>query len=98
MRSEEQTETASIDTEAVIHGITEFVAEQTGTRPEVDQDLFAAGIANSMFAMQLVVFMEQTYSVMVGGADLQLPNFSTVKSMAALVGRLHAEAAANCDV
>ncbi|MFG1793146.1 acyl carrier protein [Nocardia sp. NPDC049149] len=98
MSPEENIETASIDTEAVIHGITEFVAEQTGTRPEVDQDLFVSGIANSMFAMQLVVFLEQTYSVMVGGADLQLPNFCTVKSMAALVGRLHAEATANCDV
>jgi methoxymalonate biosynthesis acyl carrier protein len=97
MNSEQQTK-APLDTDVVIDEISSFVAEQTGTRPEVDQDLFATGLANSMFAMQLVVFLEQAYSVTVAGPDLQLSNFLTVKSMAALAGRLQAESAAGCDV
>ncbi|GAB3878310.1 hypothetical protein GCM10029964_028800 [Kibdelosporangium lantanae] len=64
----------------------------------MDQDLFATGLANSMFAMQLVVFLEQAFAVTVAGPDLQLSNFSTVKGMATLVGRLQAEFAADSDV
>jgi methoxymalonate biosynthesis acyl carrier protein len=98
MTVEQQTENAPFDADAVMGEITGFVAEQTRTSPEADQDLFATGVANSMFAMQLVVFLEQAYSVMVAGPDLQLSNFRTVKSMAALVGRLQAESAADGDV
>ncbi len=98
MTSEQQTDKAAFDVDAVVDEITRFVAEQTQTRPEADQDLFSTGVANSMFAMQLVVFLEQAYSVTVAGPDLQLSNFFTVKSMAALVGRLQAESAADSDV
>ncbi|GAA3291572.1 acyl carrier protein [Streptomyces cinereospinus] len=99
MTPEQQTDKAPFDdVEAVAEEITRFVAEQTRTSPEVDQDLFMTGIANSMFAMQLVVFLEQTYSVTIAGPDLQMCNFRTVKSMAALVGRLRAESAADSDV
>ncbi|MGW8697778.1 acyl carrier protein [Streptomyces eurythermus] len=98
MTAEQQTDKAPFDVDAVIDEITGFVAEQTRTRPGVDQDLFVTGVANSMFAMQLVVFLEQTFSVTVAGPDLQLTNFRTVESMAALVGRLQAESAAASDV
>src|SRR4051794_19674610 len=98
MTPEQQIEKATFNMDAVVDEITTFVAEQTRTSPEVDQDLFATGIANSMFAMQLVVFLEQAYSVTVAGPDLQLSNFLTVKSMAALVGRLQEESAADSDV
>ncbi|WP_457030734.1 acyl carrier protein [Kitasatospora sp. P5_F3] len=98
MTPEQQTETAPFDVDAVVDEITRFVAEQTRTTPEADQDLFTTGVANSMLAMQLVVFLEQGYSVTVAGPDLQLSNFLTVKSMAALVGRLQAESAADSDV
>lgn len=98
MTLEQQTEKAPFNADAVMAEITGFVTEQTRTNPEADQDLFATGVANSMFAMQLVVFLEQAYSVTVAGPDLQLCNFRTVKSMAALVGRLQVEAAADGDV
>jgi methoxymalonate biosynthesis acyl carrier protein len=93
---EKQTETAPVNAGVIMADITGFVAEQTGIRPEWGQDLFETGVANSMFAMQLVVFLEQNYSVTVAGADLQLANFRTARSMAALVGRLRADAAADC--
>ncbi|GAA2226323.1 acyl carrier protein [Streptomyces nogalater] len=98
MTPEQQTGKAPFDVDAVVDEITRFVAEQTRTKPGADQDLFVTGVANSMFAMQLVVFLEQTYSVTVAGPDLQLTNFRTVESMAALVGRLRAESAADSDV
>jgi len=98
MIPEQQTDRAPLNTDVVIDEITRFVAEQTRTTPDADQDLFATGLANSMFAMQLVVFLEQAFAVTVAGPDLQLFNFSTVKGMATLVGRLQAESAADGDV
>ncbi|GAB3441218.1 acyl carrier protein [Actinophytocola sediminis] len=98
MSQDERTESAPVSTDTVEDEIAGFVADQTGTRPELGQDLFAAGLANSMFAMKLVVFLETTYSVTVGGTDLRLVNFRTVLSMAALVDRLRVEAAASGDV
>jgi methoxymalonate biosynthesis acyl carrier protein len=97
MSAQGQPEAAPVATGAVEEEIARYVAEKTGTLPEVGQDLFATGLANSMFALELVVFLERTYSVTVAGADLQLPNFRTAESMAALVGRLRAEAAADGD-
>ena len=53
-----------------------------------DQDLFASGLVSSMFAMELVVFLEQNFGVFIGGADLKLDHFRTVHSMSGLVQRL----------
>ncbi|GAA4473394.1 acyl carrier protein [Phytohabitans houttuyneae] len=86
-----------VASDAVEDEIARFVAEKTGTLPDPSQDLFATGLANSMFALELVVFLERSYAVTVAGADLQLPNFATVASMATLVGRLRAEEAADGD-
>jgi methoxymalonate biosynthesis acyl carrier protein len=95
--SPDTTGMAPIDANVIEETIATFIAEQTGTRPAPDQDLFATGLATSLFALQLVVFVEHTYSVTVAGSDLRLPNFRTVESMAALAGRLRAEAATDGD-
>jgi len=52
-----------------------------------DQDLFESGHVTSMFALELVVFVETTYGVTVESADLELDNFRTVASILALVDR-----------
>jgi methoxymalonate biosynthesis acyl carrier protein len=98
MSPEVHIEKAPSDADVVVDEITRFLVEQTRTEPAADQDLFTTGVANSMLAMQLVVFIEQAFTVTVAGPDLQLSNFRTVKSMAALVERLQAEAAADSDV
>jgi methoxymalonate biosynthesis acyl carrier protein len=55
-------------------------------RPE--QDLFAEGMINSMFAMELVVQIENKFNVEVEGRDLDMANFRSVNAMANLVRRL----------
>jgi methoxymalonate biosynthesis acyl carrier protein len=52
------------------------------------QDLFAAGLVSSMFAMQLVVHLEAVYDIAVIGPDLKIDNFRTVQAMTDLVLRL----------
>ncbi|MGO9925175.1 MAG: acyl carrier protein [Mycobacterium sp.] len=59
---------------------------KTTVRPE--QDLFAEGMINSMFALELVVQIENTFNVAVEGRDLDMANFRSVNAMANLVRRL----------
>ncbi|MEM7125047.1 MAG: acyl carrier protein [Chloroflexota bacterium] len=50
-----------------------------------DQDIFASGFVNSMFAMELVLFIESHLQVQLSNADLRLDNFRTINSMANLI-------------
>lgn len=65
-----------------------FLKQHTKISWEADQDIFATGAVSSLFAMQLVVFLEKTFGVSIGGADLRLDNFRTIATMLALVDRL----------
>lgn len=50
-----------------------------------DEDIFALGFVNSLFAMELVMFVEKTFGVRVPNEQLKLDNFRTLNSMAELV-------------
>ncbi|MFC8722862.1 acyl carrier protein [Kitasatospora sp. NPDC057198] len=77
-----------LSTETLQKEILGFLTERIKTDIELDQDLFASGVVSSMFAMQLVVHLEDAYDIAIVGADLKLDNFRTVTGMAALVLRL----------
>jgi methoxymalonate biosynthesis acyl carrier protein len=53
-----------------------------------DQDIFQVGFINSLFAMELVMFVEKTFDVTVPNEELRIDNFRTADAMAALVGRV----------
>ena len=55
-----------------------------------DEDIFATGHVNSLFAMELITFLEGTYGIAIATEDLELENFSTVRRMAELVARKRA--------
>jgi len=57
---------------------------------EIDeaQDIFALGFVNSLFAMELVMFIEKTFGITIPNAELRIDNFRTANSMAELVSRL----------
>jgi len=52
-----------------------------------DDDFFSKGFVNSLFAMQLVSFVEKEFCFTVEDEDLDLTNFNTVNAIAALVER-----------
>ena len=52
-----------------------------------DEDIFALGFVNSLFAMELVMFVEKTFGVAIDRDDLELDNFRTVNAIAGLVRR-----------
>ena len=65
-----------------------FLETKTKIRWGTDQDLFASGVVSSMFAMELVVYLESTFGIVILGPDLQMDNFRTVRAMTDLVTRL----------
>lgn len=81
-------ETLVDSADAIVEDVQAFLRSRTKTMVPVDQDLFASGLVSSIFAMELVVHLEQTYSVAIVGADLKLANFRTIKDMTVLVQRL----------
>jgi methoxymalonate biosynthesis acyl carrier protein len=52
-----------------------------------DDDIFEAGLVNSLFAMQLLIFVEEEFAIQVSNEELERDNFRTVSSIAALVDR-----------
>ncbi|MFF3853466.1 acyl carrier protein [Micromonospora sp. NPDC002575] len=71
--------------------LTEFLERQTKKDIEPDLDIFAAGLVSSLFALELVVHIESTFDVVIGGPDLRLDNFRTVDRMTELVLRLRGD-------
>jgi methoxymalonate biosynthesis acyl carrier protein len=69
-------------------GLLTFLTERIKTEVTADQDLFSSGLVSSMFAMQLVVHLEETYDIAIIGPDLKLDSFRTVQAMTSLVRRL----------
>jgi methoxymalonate biosynthesis acyl carrier protein len=62
-----------------------FLKDKTKAEWTADRDLFADGGLSSLFAMELVVHLEQRFGITIAGSDLQLKNFRTVTSMVELV-------------
>jgi methoxymalonate biosynthesis acyl carrier protein len=52
-----------------------------------DDDIFALGLVNSLFAMQLVLFLEQKFKITIESDDLEIDNFRTINAIARLLER-----------
>lgn len=52
-----------------------------------DEDIFAAGFVNSLFAMQLVLFIEKEFAVNIEERDLEIENFNSINAIANLAER-----------
>jgi methoxymalonate biosynthesis acyl carrier protein len=52
-----------------------------------DEDIFALGFVNSLFAMQLVTFVEKEFEISIENEDLDLDNFRTINTLTGLIER-----------
>ena len=52
-----------------------------------DDNLFESGIVNSLFAVELMTFLEKTFGIEVGPDDLDIANFQSIEALAGFVGR-----------
>ena len=57
----------------------------TITNLDDDDNLFESGIVNSLFAVQLMTFIEKTFSIEVGMDDLDIENFKSLNATTAFV-------------
>jgi len=73
----------------------QFLEERVKTTVAMQQDLFKSGLVSSMFAMELVVHLEDEYGIAIVGPDLKLDSFRTIEAMTELVLRLSAVKADN---
>lgn len=65
-----------------------FAAKFAGNRPVGDdEDLVEKGLVTSLFAMQLVLFLEKEFAVTIDNADLDLDNFRSIDALARLLER-----------
>ena len=52
-----------------------------------DEDIFALGFGNSLFAMQLVAFIEREFDVEIDSDDLEMSNFRSIRAISSLATR-----------
>ncbi len=59
-----------------------------------DDNLFESGIVNSLFAVELMTFLEKTFAIEVTPEDLEIANFQSIAASADFVSRKKAELSA----
>ena len=72
-----------------------FFSRQFNTEKLSDNDdIFSSGYANSLFAMQLIAWIEKDFDVIVEDDDLQLTNFNSISAVAAFIQKKRSPASA----
>lgn len=71
-----------------------YISERLdGIHIDDDEDLFAGGYVNSLFAVQLVMWIERNFDVPMEGPDLDFTNIESVTAIASFVERKRTAAA-----
>lgn len=52
-----------------------------------EEDIFELGFVNSLFSMQLVLFIEKEFGIVIDNKDLELNNFRTINSITKLIDK-----------
>lgn len=52
---------------------------------DADQNLFTSGLVNSLFAMQLVLFIEKEFGIQIANEDLDFENFKSLKAITSFI-------------
>ena len=51
------------------------------------EDIFAGGFVNSLFAMQLIAWLENEFGLAIEDQDLRVENFNSVNAIGSLIAR-----------
>lgn len=75
-----------MDTKETIY---QFFAEKKMTDGlDYDTELMDSGKVNSLFALEIVLYLEKTFKIRLKGKDINKNNFRTINAMAELVERV----------
>lgn len=64
-----------------------FISRRKGDDLAYDTDLFRGGYINSLFALEMVLFLEETFKIKISNKEISEKNFRTIDSIAAVVER-----------
>lgn len=65
--------------------LTQFLSTEAGRPLGPDDDYFALGLVNSLFALELVNFVERQFGLVVEVEDLELDHFRTIDRLTGFV-------------
>jgi methoxymalonate biosynthesis acyl carrier protein len=63
----------------------DYVLRSAHFQVKDDDDIFSMGFVNSLFAMQLVLFVEREFGISIDNDDLAIDNFKTIDAITRLV-------------
>jgi len=76
------------DEKSVREIVTKFLRDSIHLANLKDDDhLFESGIVNSLFAVELMTFLEKTFVIEIGMDDLDMENFKSINATTAFVIR-----------
>ena len=76
----------AIDEKGIKETVRSFIVSSVNIPDfEDDDNLFESGIVNSLFAVQLMTFIEMAFALEVGTDDLDIENFKSLNAMTAFV-------------
>jgi methoxymalonate biosynthesis acyl carrier protein len=52
-----------------------------------DEEIFSLGFVNSLFATQLVLFVEKEFAITIDDDDLEMKNFRSIRALSELIER-----------
>ncbi|MFC8534551.1 acyl carrier protein [Streptomyces sp. NPDC057249] len=86
--------TTTEQTEAIRTQVRAYLTEELATPVADDLNIFGAGLANSLFTIQLVTYVERAFGVQVGTDELDEVHFCSVDAITAFVAAKPSRSAA----
>jgi acyl carrier protein len=74
-------------TDEIKEQIKSFMGQFISNEVDDDEDIFASGLVNSLFAMQLVLFIEKEFKFKVENEYLDFDNFRTLNAIESFIKR-----------
>jgi acyl carrier protein len=74
----------------LVERLRQHFSAMTSTDLRPDDDFFALGLVNSLRALEIVAYIERTFTIAIDVDDLDLDNFRTAAAAAAFVSRKRA--------
>lgn len=68
-----------------------FVEKHKADGLQFDTDLFKGGFIDSLFAFEMVVYLESAFGVKIPDSDITEDNFRTIHAITAMIQRIKGE-------
>jgi methoxymalonate biosynthesis acyl carrier protein len=75
-----------LENDVIVDKTRQFLKRYIGSKNiDTNEEIFSTGMVNSLFAMQLILFLEKEFKIKIENEDLDLKNFNSLNSIAKFV-------------